>query len=91
MKALIVYFSATGNTKYGVELIKYGLEQVDDNKCDCIEINKFLENSINDYDIIGFACPAFAYKPTLNMLELIKRLPDGNKKPCFTFVSYAGD
>lgn len=91
MKVLIIYFSATGNTKYGVDLIKHGIEEENDSTCDCIDINKFSKNSISNYDIIGFACPVFAFKPTLNMLDLIKDLPDGNNKPCFTLVSYAGD
>lgn len=91
MKTLIVYFSATGNTKYGVQLIQAGIEKNSENHCDCVEISDFSESSIGDYDLIGFACPVFAYKPTLNMLELIQRLPDGKQKPCFTFVSYGGD
>jgi ferredoxin len=32
----------------------------------------------------------FSYKPPLNILEFIKKLPKGGQKPCFTFVSYAG-
>lgn len=91
MKVLIVYFSATGNTKYGTALIKHGLEQTGGNHCDCVDIKNFSPDMIPDYDLIGFACPVFAYKPTLNMLELIRSLPDGNQKPCFTFHSYAGE
>lgn len=91
MKALIVYFSATGNTQYGTALIKHGIEQTDDNCCDCVEIKKFSPDMLQNYDLIGFACPVFAYKPPLNMLELIRSLPDGNGKPCFTFNSFAGE
>ena len=63
MKVLIIYFSATGNTKYGVDLIKHGIEEENDSTCDCIDINKFSKNSVRNYDIIGFACPVFAFKP----------------------------
>jgi flavodoxin len=91
VKVLIVYYSATGNTKYGTALIKHGLEQAGGNHCDCVEIKNFSPDMIQDYDLIGFACPVFAYKPPLNMLELIRSLPDGKQKPCFTFNSYAGE
>ena len=91
MKTLIIYFSATGNTKYGAELIKYGFEQAEGNRCDLIEISRFSDNMLIEYDLIGLACPVFDYKPPLNMLEFIKKLPDGGKKPCFTFLSYAGN
>jgi len=90
MKVLIIYFSATGNTKYGAELIKYGIEQLAGSRCDLIEISQFSDNMILKYELIGLACPVFSYKPPLNILEFIKKLPEGAKKPCFTFVSYAG-
>ncbi|MGE5370693.1 MAG: EFR1 family ferrodoxin [Solirubrobacterales bacterium] len=90
VKVLIVYFSATGNTKYGAELVQFGIEQTEGTRCDCVPIHRFAGGMVFEYDLIGFACPVFAYKPPLNMLALIQNLPDGGGKPCFTFVSYAG-
>jgi flavodoxin/Pyruvate/2-oxoacid:ferredoxin oxidoreductase delta subunit len=91
MKTLLIYFSATGNTRYGAQLIKTGIEQNENAHCDLVEISRFSEEAIEKYDLIGFASPVFAYQPALNMLALIKHLPEGRQKPCFTFVSYAGD
>lgn len=91
MKVLILYFSATGNTRLGVELIRAGIEKTPDNRCDCLDIKEYDETRLEGYDLIGFASPVFWFKPPLNMLALLERLPEGHGRPVFTFVSYAGD
>lgn len=90
LKVLVVFFSSTGNTRYGVELVKIGIESVQGSTCDIVEISSFSNRMIKEYDLIGFASPVFAFKPALNMLELIDNLPQKNNKPCFTFTTYAG-
>lgn len=90
MNVLIVFFSATGNTKYGTILIKKGIESMQGNTCDMAETREYTPELAGRYDLIGFASPVFAYKPSLVMLEFIKRLPDAKGKACFTFFTHAG-
>lgn len=90
MKTLITYFSGSGNTRYGVELIKKGLEKKGSSRCDLIQVRDFNNDMIKDYDLIGYAAPIYGYKPSINMLELIDELQKEHAKPCFTFITSAG-
>ncbi len=91
MKSVLFYFSATGNTEYGAGLVRSGIEAIPGNECECLDIKYYSPKLLRNYDLVGFASPVFAYKPALNILELIETLPPGDGMPCFTFVSYAGD
>ncbi len=91
MKTVLFYFSATGNTEYGTKLIKAGIETNSGSECECVELKNYSPEALKTSDLIGFASPVFAYKPALNMLAFIESLPPGEGRPCFTFVSYAGD
>lgn len=91
MKVLIVYFSASGNTQYGAELIQKGIDKSGNaHTCDLMRIQQFKTEQIDDYDLVGFASPVLAFKPALNVLELIEGLPQADNKPCFTFNTNGG-
>lgn len=92
MKVLLIYFSSTGNTEHGVNLIKRGIEKDSENICDIVKLTaqKFEAKVIKDYDLIGFASPVYAFKPSLNILELIDSLPQVENIPCFTFNTHGG-
>lgn len=94
MNVVVLYYSATGNTRLGLRLIQAGIQSVPGDRCDLVEIDKDPVPALDGYDLIGFASPVFCFKPTLNLLALIDALPDGGttrgKKPCFTFWTHGG-
>lgn len=78
LKIRIYYFSATGNTKYGLLLLQKYLSSAG-HTCELLSIEN--ESSINRLgcDLLGFACPVYGGYPTQNMIELIE------KSPCFDY------
>lgn len=90
MRILIVYFSATGNTEYGAGLIKKGVESSGGDACDLVNVRDFHNGLPAGYDLLGFACPVFGFKPALPVLDLVRQLHHGDGKPCFTFFTMGG-
>lgn len=86
MNSLIVYFSATGNTLHGCRLIREGITSAG-GKCELASSREFGPGQLANCDLIGFACPVFAFNPAIPLLDLISRLPDGRGRPCFTFTT----
>ncbi|AFS79772.1 4Fe-4S ferredoxin iron-sulfur binding domain-containing protein [Gottschalkia acidurici 9a] len=91
MKTLIIYYSGSGNTKHGVELIKMGIEKDGINTCQIVKIDDLNNNIIENYDLVGFASPIYGFKPAFNIMKLIKNLKKESGKPCFTFTTHAGE
>jgi|GEM_PF-3708642 len=89
MNCLIVCFSATGNTRHGCRLIRDGIRSAG-GRCEVVSSREFGPEQLAGCDLLGFAGPVFAYKPALPLLELISRLPAGEGRPCFTFLTYGG-
>ena len=91
MKALILYFSGTGNTMYvakiiGEELNKLGVET---------ELHSTEENfaiCANTYDLLILGCPKYYECPTLDFIKYIKKyLPVSAKAiPTLMFITQAG-
>lgn len=90
MKTLILYFSATGNTEHGVRLIRRGIEQSGEHSSDLLAVKDCEVSSLENYDLLGFAAPVFAFKPALNLLQLVGSLPQVVNKPCFLFLTAGG-
>ena len=89
MNIAILYFSATGNTKYISELVQKGLKEAEA-KCDIISITSKAKIDFSVYDLIGFASPVFAYKPALSLFDYINKLPQQDDKLAFIILTYAG-
>lgn len=72
LKIRIYYFSATGNTKYGLLLLQKYLVSAG-HICELLSIEN--ESTINkdDYDLLGFACPVYGGYPIENMINFIKQ------------------
>ena len=79
MKALLVYFSGTGNTTriaelYKSEFIKAGVE------VDMIELPTDSLPDISGYDYIGIGYPIHGFNAPKPILALCKKFPKRNKK-----------
>lgn len=72
LKIRVYYFSATGNTKYGLLLLQKHLLSAG-HTCELLSIES--ENTIkkDDCDLLGFACPVYGGYPTENMMDLIEK------------------
>jgi len=67
----IYYFSATGNTKYGLKLLQYYLVS-GGHSCELVSVEN--EDSIRyDCDLLGFACPVYGGYPAKILMDFIKR------------------
>ncbi len=87
MKALIICFSQTGNTKKVAEKICDGiLEEID--QCDLVDIEKVDITALSKYDLIGLGCPSFYCKEPFNVQDFIEGLPHQNNKQWFVFCSH---
>jgi len=84
-RALIVYFSATGNTakiaKAIASVLKAKLKKVQDAK----------PGEIAKYDLIGFGSGIYATKPSPALLNFIDKIPRSRKKQrAFIFSTRGG-
>lgn len=86
MKALIIYYSQTGNTQKAARRIRDGLKQQGWDTC-----VSFLKNTkaqdLEDYDLIGIGTPVW-YEMTPNMRLFVESLPDQKGKPVFAFCTH---
>jgi len=93
MKLLIIYFSGTGttatvgkeiagvfkNNNHTVELIRYKHKMGED----------FNYNILENYDVIGFGCPTWAYRAPRIFTDFLRRIPQSNR-PYFIFCTCGG-
>ncbi len=87
MKALIIYFSQTGNTKKIAETIKKGILK-SGNMCDIAPIKNVNINLLESYDLIGIGTPTFFYREPKNVLNFIQNLKETKEKHCFIFCTH---
>jgi flavodoxin/NAD-dependent dihydropyrimidine dehydrogenase PreA subunit len=85
MKAAIIYYSNTGNTKMICNYIKNKVKNVDFELIDMIHDGI---NSIVEYDLVGFAFFADAMKPSKIFLDYVKQLNDVEGKYAFIINTY---
>ena len=92
MKALIVYFSQTGNTEQVARAIGRGLEGAG---CGTVDLTTLGEAGPQDwlaYDLVGLGTPVFYYKEPVNVRDWVKALaPRPEPGPVFTFNTNGGN
>lgn len=92
MKALILYFSGTGNTKYIADKMKSALIA---RGCDAEvhSVEETFEICPNAYDFLILGCPKYYEYPVFFFLEYLKkRLPAASKPtPALFFCTQAGN
>jgi flavodoxin len=83
MKALIVYFSKTGNTKKVANEIAKGMRKK--HKVKVESLGNFEAGMLEEYDLFGFGSGIYMFKPARDLLREIKSLPKVRKKKAFAF------
>ena len=86
MKALIVYYSQTGNTQKAARKIRDGLKAAGWEVYVSLLKNTKAED-LEDYDLVGIGSPVW-YEMTPNMRLFVESLPDQKGKPAFCFCTH---
>ena len=86
MKAIIVYFSQTGNTEKVAMAIKKGVTKIAD-KCDIVKIKEANPRRLHEYDLIGLGTPVFGVEPP-NVRIFINNMRFVGGKHIFVFNTH---
>lgn len=93
MRACVVYFSQTGNTRKVAEAIQEALARAA-GFCALYRLEEADPAVLSRYDLIGLGCPAFYLREPLNVRRFLLDIPDqrmtGRPKPFFVFVTHGG-
>jgi flavodoxin/NAD-dependent dihydropyrimidine dehydrogenase PreA subunit len=87
MKAVIVYFSQTGNTRKIARAIQTGIGQVL-GQCDIATLKETDPAGLSKYDLIGLGAPVWSSREPPNVTEFIKRMGSLKGKHVFPFSSH---
>lgn len=87
MKALILYFSGTGNTEY---IARHISEQVHANRCsvDIYPVEFFNKENAHEYDILIFGFPIYGCGLAHFIKDYIKGIANIKTKAVFLFCTY---
>jgi flavodoxin len=83
MKACVLYFSLTGNTRKFAETISDSLKI--QAVCDIATTEPSV---VADYDVMILGTPVHGFNPSKESISFVKRLPDGNGKKTVLFCTY---
>jgi len=86
-KALLLYHSSTGNTLACAKATAEGLTQ----SGYAVELARFDRvdpAALPPADLLGFAAPAFQWKPPFHVVDFCRRLPSLSSRPFFALVTY---
>lgn len=87
VKALVIYFSQTGNTRKIAECIHDGIIDVI-GQCDITTMNDVDVKFLPDYDLVGIGCPVFYLQEPFNVRYFIDSLPELRKQHWFIFCTH---
>jgi flavodoxin len=83
MKACILYFSQTGNTRKFAEAISDSL------KIPAVfDMTNTEPSVVNDYDVIMIGTPVHGFNPAVEASAFVKSLPEGNGKRAILFCTH---
>ena len=84
MKACILYYSQTGNTKKFAEAISDALG------CPAVfDITQTEPTAVNEFDVLIIGTPVHGFNPSVEALALVESLPDGNRKRTVLFCTHS--
>lgn len=86
MKGLVVYYSATGNTKKVARAIHRGMAEVIE--ADLRTLKEIDPKDVGLYDLIGIGSPIWYFRETANVRLFMYRMPDLSGKLGFVFCSH---
>ncbi len=90
MKALIVYFSQTGNTERVAAAIGRGLEAAGV-ACRTVALADARPEMMAEAELVGIGTPVFYYKEPTVVRDWMARLPAARGKAAFTFITHGGN
>jgi len=82
MKACVLYFSRTGNTKRLAEAISDLL------KAPVFDIATSESSVVEDFDLLILGTPVNGFKPAVEVLSYMERLPQSEGKKAILFCTY---
>jgi len=85
MKALIIVFSQTGNTRNVADRIYEGIR---DSGAGCDMVSLPEAKDLDRYDLVGIGCPVFYYKEPFHVRTFLQELPAQQDKPWFVFCTH---
>jgi len=92
LKALVVYYSQTGNTEQVAEAIAEGLADAGAGPVDVRPLKEVRPEDWLAADVVGLGTPVFYYREPDNVRDWIKALAKApSPKPCFTFNTNGGN
>ena len=89
MDVLILYESLTGNTEFGVEVIKLVLEKLG-HGCTVRRYRETAPGEIGSHDLYCFATPILNCAPMASVWAFMHRLPTRQGAPAFIFSTRGG-
>lgn len=93
MRACLVYFSQTGNTRKVAEAMQVVLAAAA-GFCALYRLEDADPAELDRYDLIGLGCPAFYFREPMNVRKFLLDAPrqdcNGRTKPFFVFVTHGG-
>ena len=82
MKACILYFSQTGNTKKFAEAIAESLKT-----SALFDISNSKPSEFNDYDVLIIGTPTHGYRSSVEALAFVEGLPEGDGRRTVMFCT----
>ena len=89
LKAVIVYYSATGSTFKVAKAICQGMRKT--MSCDLVKIKKADPKKMAQYDVIGLGGPIWYYRDTANLKLFLNKMPMMEGKPAFLFCTHGSE
>lgn len=87
MKSIVLYYSATGNTRKIARAIHKGMRQSLAD-CEVATIKEMAPQDLVKYDLIGLGSPIWGSREPANVRVFLHNLPDLNGKLAFPFCSH---
>ncbi|MFZ1986513.1 MAG: EFR1 family ferrodoxin [Desulfatitalea sp.] len=87
MKALIICFSQTGNTRKIAERISAGIAATG-TQCDLKPLDEVDATLPADYDLVGLGAPVFYYQAPFHVRDFMAALPPQNGRHWFVFCTH---
>jgi NAD-dependent dihydropyrimidine dehydrogenase PreA subunit/flavodoxin len=87
MKGIVVYYSATGNTRKLARAIHRGMKDVMA-ECDIASIREADPQALKRYDLIGIGAPIWFFREPANVRTFIYNMPKLEGKLCFPFCAH---
>ncbi len=83
MKAIVIYFSRTGNTRSMAEAISKST------KATAYDIASYDPKVVKDFDLLIFGTPVEGFRPARETMKFINQMPETEGKKAIVFCTYA--